>query len=275
MDIKLLAFDLDGTALMSHRELSEKNRAALEAAGKYGVILVPSTGRIRGFLPKSISDISAVNYAITSNGAAVVNIRNGECLHGAYIRNETAVKVQKILNAYDVYVEYYFNGEAYTLKGNPEKAMNDTEFPKSKHHFLSKKYIYVDDLNDFVSSPGITPEKINMPYLPEGVRARLIEEIGRLEGLHLTSSIPDNLEVNGAAGTKGQALEWLCGHLGVSREECMAIGDNGNDADMLRYAGISVAMGNSSAEAFEAAKYTTASCEQDGFADAVERFILI
>ena len=54
----------------------------------------------------------------------------------------------------------------------------------------------------------------------------------------------------------------------------MAIGDNGNDADMLKFAGVSVAMGNSSQEAFDSAKYRTSTCEDDGLAEAIYKFIL-
>ena len=51
MKIRLLAFDLDGTTLYNHGELSEANRAALEAAAEKGVLLVPATGRLYSFIP--------------------------------------------------------------------------------------------------------------------------------------------------------------------------------------------------------------------------------
>ncbi len=121
---------------------------------------------------------------------------------------------------------------------------------------------------------GVCPEKINLPYLPVDTRNELIEKLSKISDLKLTSSIPDNLEINAHNATKGIALEKLCEHLGIDKEECMAIGDNGNDADMLKFAGVSVAMGNSSQEAFDSAKYRTLSCENDGLAEAIYKFIL-
>lgn len=272
--IKLFAFDLDGTALSRHRALSEKNREALLLAGERGVLLVPATGRIRSFLPEEITALPGVRYAVTSNGGAAVDLRTGRVLHSAVIPHASALLVQEILREYPIYVEYYVDGAAYTLRGNPERARNDREFPASKHHFLTKDYRFVEDFWELLADPAVRPEKINLPYLPEKIRSELALRLGALPGLKLTSSIPDNLEVNSAGATKGQALRALCDSLGLRREECMAIGDNGNDEDMLRWAGISVAMGNASQEAMEAAAYATGTCEEDGLAEAVRRFLL-
>ena len=55
MDIRLIAFDLDGTAILDHKYLSEGNRAALQAAGERGVHLLPASGRMRDFLPEAVT----------------------------------------------------------------------------------------------------------------------------------------------------------------------------------------------------------------------------
>lgn len=271
--IKLLAFDLDGTAIIMHKSLPEENRRALEYAAEKGIILVPATGRLRSFLPKEITDIGDIKYAICANGGSVNDIRSGDIICSAGIENSKALEIQKILDDYDIYIEYYTNDSAVTLTGNPEKAINDKEFPRSKHHFLTKKYEFVDNFTEFLKSGDIRPEKINLPYLTPQVRTQLWEKLSAIEGLKLTSSISDNLEINCTSATKGQALKALCKYLGITTDMCMTIGDNGNDADMLSAAKYSVAMGNSSQEAFDSAKYTTDSCDDMGFAKAIYRFI--
>ncbi|MDP4091116.1 MAG: HAD hydrolase family protein, partial [Bacillota bacterium] len=65
-----------------------------------------------------------------------------------------------------------------------------------------------------------------------------------------------------------------CERLGIKREEVIAIGDAGNDIDMIRYAGLGVAMDNAFPQVKEAADYITASNEEDGVAQVIERFIL-
>ena len=72
---------------------------------------------------------------------------------------------------------------------------------------------------------------------------------------------------------KGDALCHLCESLGIVPGEVMAIGDSGNDVEMLQYADYSVAMDNGTAEAKAAAKYCTASNAEDGVARAIERFV--
>ncbi len=67
----------------------------------------------------------------------------------------------------------------------------------------------------------------------------------------------------------------LAAQLGVSREEILTIGDNGNDVTMLKAAGCSVAVEDASPEALAAAKYSTAAHDRDGLAKAIERHILL
>ena len=106
---------------------------------------------------------------------------------------------------------------------------------------------------------GLQPEKINLPYLPTpALRQEVWQRLEALGGLVLTSSIPDNIEINAQGADKGSALRALAERLGIPREKVMALGDNGNDVTMLQYAGVSVAMGDGSPEAKAAARFLTA-----------------
>jgi hypothetical protein len=62
--------------------------------------------------------------------------------------------------------------------------------------------------------------------------------------------------------------------LNVPREQIMAIGDHVNDVDLLRWAGLGVAIGDGHADARSAADHVTAGQSEDGVADAIERFVL-
>ena len=67
-NIKLIAFDLDGTTLHGFAELSERNRRAMEKANDAGILVVPATGRVRNFIPPCLTELPFIRYAITSNG---------------------------------------------------------------------------------------------------------------------------------------------------------------------------------------------------------------
>ena len=274
MAIKLLAFDLDGTAIVHHRDLPEANRRALTLAAEKGVLLVPATGRMLDFVPQCILDLP-VQYAITTNGGSVYRLKDRAVVIQNLIPNEKAREVQRVLDGYDVYIEYYTNGRAITREDMPSRSRTHYALPESKWSFVDgKNYTLVPDLPAMLLETGLCPEKINLPYLKEGLHEEVWRKLEALGGLRLTSSIPDNIEVNSASAHKGGALLALAELLGFRPEELMALGDNGNDVTMLEAAGCSVAMGDGSPEALAAAKHVTAAHDQEGLARAVEAFVL-
>ena len=274
MAIRLLAFDLDGTTITEHQYLSNRNRDALIRAAEQGILLVPATGRMRGFIPEEIKSLPGVRYAVTSNGAAVCDLQSGETVYRNLISNDKAMEVQRLLDGYDTFIEYYRDGRAITRSGFQELAKTHFQFPKPKWHFLIKDYLLVDDFGRMIEETGICPEKINLPYLTEGLHREVWDNLESLGGLKLTSSIPDNIEINNGSANKGDGLQALCRILEVAPEEVMAVGDNGNDVAMLEYASCSVAVADGAPSALEAAKYKTGPHNEDGLAEAVERLLL-
>lgn len=273
MGTRLLAFDLDGTTIVDHWVLPEENRRALLAAAEQGVELVPATGRMRSFLPKDILALP-VRYAITSNGGAVYDLSTGRAIFEELIPNSLARSVYGVLSSYDIYMEYYTGGRAVTQKALRDRALSGM-LPKSKHWLVAEKdYIYTEDIGAMLESTGLCPEKVNLPYMDPGLHGEIWRRLEALGGLRLTSSIPDNIEVNAQKAHKGAALLALAERLGFSREELFAIGDNGNDLSMLEAAGASAAVENGAPEALAAARYVVGRHDAGGVAQAVERYIL-
>lgn len=271
--IRMLAFDLDGTTITQHKNLSDENRAALIKAHEKGVVLVPATGRMKDFLPTAITDLPGVQFAITSNGAAVYDLPANSVVHQSLIPNEKARQVQQILDDYDIYVEYYRNGSAVTKRGYPERAEH-FGLPKIKMLFIeSKSYELIDDFDEMLTASGLCPEKINLPYLTEGIRDELWQRLEQLGGLRLTSSIKDNIEINAKNAHKGAAVLALAEQLDIAPNEIMTIGDNGNDVTMLEAAGCSYAVADGASSALSAAKFITAAHDENGLAKAIEQSI--
>ena len=169
-NIKLIAFDLDGTTLHGFAELSERNRRAMEKANDAGILVVPATGRVRNFIPPCLTELPFIRYAITSNGGAVWDILENKVLCTDLIPTETALEVQKIFDDYELYVEYYVHGRGVTKRGNPDKARTIFGFPEEKYYFLTKDYTFTDDLSAYLKETHAEPEKINMMFIPESVR---------------------------------------------------------------------------------------------------------
>ncbi len=274
MSVKLFAFDLDGTAILANKNMPDENRNAVIEAAQNGVICVPCTGRLLSFLPEQVSSLPKLEYVITCNGARAENILTHEVIYKAVIFPDTIKTVFEVISDYEIYSEIYCEGQAYTVKGYPELATTKFGFPEGKKHFTTKNYVFCDNLPKYFADRNMLADKINLPYLPPEIRGEVKSRLEKIKGLKLTSSVDDNIEINDENATKGAALKALSEKLGISLSECMAIGDNGNDVDMLKTAGVSVAMGNSSKEALEAAKFVTGNCNDFGFRDAIYKYIL-
>ena len=273
-EYKLFAFDLDGTMLGKDGSLSPKGEKALTAAAAQGVELVPTTGRILGFLPESLTRLPFIRYVVTSNGAAVYDLSSEKRLYSCLLSWQLAVEVLDILREYPIFVEIYAQGRPVLRRGDLVRAWEEYDFPERKRMYLKKDYLQVQSLRQYIKETQISPEKISLPYLPEKLRGEIKERLSQNKNVKLVSSIFDNLEINAAGCHKGAALAALGEILNISRENTAAIGDNGNDREMLEYAGLSIAMGNATEEIKKIAKATTASCEEDGAALAIENYIL-
>ena len=82
------------------------------------------------------------------------------------------------------------------------------------------------------------------------------------------------VDVCAAGITKGTGLAAVAARFGVAQDEVMAVGDNHNDLDMLRWAGTGVIMGNAERELFEGGFHVTGTNDDAGLAQAIERFVL-
>lgn len=133
----------------------------------------------------------------------------------------------------------------------------------------------VDGLADFIRKHGDGIEKLNLPYIPPHWQRPIAERLSAVKSsLAITSSISHNMEINNKGATKGVALRQLCDFLHIPQENVLAVGDNGNDIDMLEFAGMSAAMANGTEEVKAAANAVTLSCEEDGVAFAIEKYAL-
>ena len=271
--IKLIAFDLDGTVLDSLKRLSGRNRAALKACAEKGIVLVPATGRAAAGISPAIRDIPGVRYGITTNGGTITDLKTGEILDRQTISGEKALRLMNVISRYHAMYDPYINGRGIT---QPEFYDHMDEFgltPVIQEMVRATRDV-VPNIQDYVKQTGAEVEKINIYLADLKDREPLQRELEQEEGLSITSSLYNNLEVNDAKATKGQALKRLADYLNIPMEAVMAFGDGGNDLSMIQAAGTGVAMANGLETVKAAADYITLDNDQDGVADAIEKLIL-
>ena len=100
------------------------------------------------------------------------------------------------------------------------------------------------------------------------------EVLAKEPDILVSSSLPNNLEINAAGADKGSALLRLAEHLGIRKEETMAFGDGENDISMIRLAGFGVAMENGEESVKAMADYVTVTNNEAGVAAAIRKFVL-
>lgn len=273
MDIKLIALDLDGTLLTTDKRLTDENRSALKRAADSGIEIVPSTGRFYKGIPDVIRELDFIHYAITINGAEVLDLAKDKVIYGSEIPLETALKLNDMFDEMDTAHDAYVQSAGYMEKHfleNIEDYLPDPIYCNT----LRSMRTPVDDLRAFLTGLGKDVQKIQL-FTKD---VELLKNTGKYikdnyPELIATSSLKNNLEINNAKANKGDALFCLTEYLGLKAENTMAFGDGGNDLPMLRAAGTSVAMGNSLQILKDEADYTTLTHDQSGVAYMINRLL--
>ena len=301
--IRLIALDLDGTLLTSDKRLSERNKAALSRAALAGIEIVPCTGRFYDAMPQVIRELPFVRYAITINGAQVIDLRTGRILYSAEIPFDMAVRVLSSLDSLPVVYNCYMADAAWITKDMQDRA---DEYIREEYMLKLVRSLFhpVDELKAFLLRQKEAAEtgaavrgmeelrKETQPFTLDasgvltgargvqklmaltkdsGAREYMLQNIGKMfPEIIATSSVSSNVELNYIDADKGKALLALADALGIRRGETMAFGDGLNDVPMLRAAGIGVAMENGCREAMEAADASAPPCDLDGVAQTIE-----
>lgn len=271
--IKLAAIDLDGTLLgEDHVSVSQRTADALRAAQGSGIQVVITTGRMYRNIPEEVQKICRMDYVISSNGAAVWDTHNDTVLYGKPIRYAKAGQIIGLLNRAHVYYEIYYQGTSYADRSCYD-AINRDLLPEWYENRIRVHSKPVDNALNFVVVEKRDVEKFNIPFLHEDTYRCLWAEIAALGGLELATSLGNNIEINAAGADKGDALMHLCNRLGIDRTQVLAIGDSGNDIQMLGYAGVSIAMENATPHVKTLANYVCPSNTADGVAVVLEDLI--
>lgn len=272
MEIKIIAMDLDGTALQSDRcSFSPRLQRALNEAHKRGVHIVPVTGRQYELLPPAVKGHPEwENLAVLCNGGQVRRLADGELLSGLTICGQALKQLLDLARDWDLPIEFSVDGKLHLTRDDYEKQKPVPELSFHRDIILANHGVVVDGLEPLC---GERVEKVNLLCIPPN-RKQALEQA--LQGIAVSAvwSSASAMEITHPDATKGQGLAQICWILGLSLSQVMAMGDSGNDITMLRQAGLGVAMGNAPDFVKQAADVVTESNENDGAAIAIERYVL-
>jgi Cof subfamily protein (haloacid dehalogenase superfamily) len=273
MAVKLIAVDLDGTLLNSNKTISDFTRRTLEEACDAGISVMIATGRPFCALPEAVTSVRGIRYALTSNGANVVDLRTGESIYTNYIAPDAVDRIIEALKKLDLLIEIFPGGKAY-YDDEFYRRLPELGYTEGRVQYILRTREHIPDMFDFFVECRERIENVNVNFSDQETRSRVRRELSKLEGITLTSSFDHNLELGGATTSKADAIRHMCGILGCDISEVMAAGDNPNDAAMLRAAGFGVAVGNAKQELIHMADFVSPDNDSDGVAHAIRLFAL-
>ncbi|MBQ1328484.1 MAG: HAD family phosphatase [Eubacterium sp.] len=275
MKKKLLVLDIDGTLTNSKKEITPKTKGKIKEILELGHMVMIASGRPTPGVQRYVDELELKKYGgytITFNGARVVDCATGEDI---YLHRLPQKYVEGI---YNYAMEHEMGIGTYS------KDMDKGTFPQIYAANKITKYLRLESdltglsiaaVKDFVNVIDYDPYKILMTDNPQ-VSEKHMLELQEIYGdeLNILRSEPFFVEVMAKGIDKATTLAKIIGPLGIEYENTICCGDGFNDISMVRYAAVGVAMENAQEAVKEAANYITASNDNDGIAEVIDKFIL-
>ena len=280
---ELIALDMDGTLLDSGQRITPRAKAAVGEILAHGKQVVFATGRCRPQLEEYLECFPQMRYLICENGACVCDLKTGEDLFRRALPQQQVLHVMDAVEKEDVLAAFFIGNRSF-MDRRTFLRMEEFEL-ESYRAVFAKSAVWVEDLFSFYRDRPLEVEKIAL-FFPSGNlnardwlhrRAQACASVQeRIHSLPVTMAVSasGNMEITGEGVNKGTGLKLLCGHLGLPLSQTAAVGDGENDRELLRLAGLAVAMENASASIRAAAAVTVPDCDHDGAAVAMERYML-
>lgn len=271
MDYQLIALDMDGTVLTSKKVISPRTKEAIRAALAAGKQVLFATGRCPAEIGPLFDEFPDMEYAMCISGALIYNNKTGETITDIPMARPLVEKIMEegkrlgvmmsVSAGPDVFVERQYRGNMAHYNCECFAPLYDS------------CATWVDDVREVLPLRGDRVYKINY-YCPD---EKIWQQAsGFLKGLPLSSAsgIPLDLEITALGVNKGMGLVKLSEATGIPLSQMIAVGDEGNDIEMIRTAGLGVAMGNATDAVIEAADVMTADCDHDGVAEVINLCLL-
>lgn len=267
MKYQLICIDVDGTLYNDAKIIPAANVAALARAHAAGMTICITTGRMYHYGDLYGSLLGIPTVTISSNGA-YVRLKD-QVLHHEPLGSAALMTLYRILGEHRLLTHY---NEWNTLlsegdigDGNGYLAANRKLPPEKRIEIILRP-----DLRSLMEERGDRVLK-SISFGDRDALSRARKALETHSAFDVVSSAPGNIEVFRKGVSKARGIEQLARHLAIPREAILAIGDGENDISMLTYAGTGVAMGNATADVRAAADLVTATNNEAGLAQAVEK----
>lgn len=274
MSVRVIIMDVDGTLTNLEKKVTPKTKEALLKAEEAGAILILASGRPTSGLLDLARELQMDKHhglLVAYNGSTVIDCETMEVLFNQALSVEEGKAVLEHMKKFDRVRpmidkgEYMYVNNVYdnwiTWKGKPFDVI---QYESRGGKF---KLCEVDDLAEFVD---FELNKILTTSDPEYLQEHYLEMMEPFKDTLSCMFTGDfYFEFTAQGIDKAKALDTVLIPMGYKREEMIAFGDGHNDASMVKYAGIGVAMENAVQALKDVADEVTLSNEEDGIAESL------
>lgn len=281
--IKLVASDLDGTIIYKNNYIYDHNFKAIEDINKSNMDFVICTGKTYSIIKNVCSKINA-SYGIFGNGNQIIDLKTGKEIY------KNLLSTSDVLTCVDIAKRNHLHVHIYTDKEVISEELlyldlRNYKLQTSTKSEISMEFKIVDNIQNYISTHNleicklvITSQSSTQSVKDEilsklNVSATTIRKFGNYKDTVINKEY-EYLDIIPQGVNKSNALKILGNYLNVQPDEMLTVGDNLNDLDMIKNAGVGVAVANAYDELKKVANYTTTNpVEKGGFAEAIYKFV--
>lgn len=270
LPVKLIALDLDDTLLNDSREISDENVHVLRRAASLGIYVVLCSGRAEdAILPfvrrLDLAGTQSGRYIIAVNGCSIFDMHKRERIYNKKVPADVLLYADRMAREMGYYSEVYGPDVIYAEKS--------TEWTRLDSEMCGVRLEIVEDYENFLRQGFVKMLIAGEPDKLQVLQKKLRDGLGTRANIFVSK--PYFLEVLPANCGKGQAVNFLADHLGISRKETIEFGDSMNDEDMIRECGYGVAMCNGFEEIKDIADFVTEKTnDENGVGDFLKKYVL-
>lgn len=269
---KCVFSDLDRTLLNAEGAMSAYTVEILNRLSEKGIEFVPSSGRAFNSLPKQLSQLIGLKYVVTSNGVSVNDFKRKECVSSSCVPSETIVGVLEYIKDRNVFIECFVDGQGYTSQSYYDDPVTKGGRVSYMVEYVRSTRKPVDDIRKFAFDNKDRLESLDL-ICDGSVAAEFEAELKeKFPNVYITHSENYLIEISNLESGKHSGMKKVCELLGIDPKECIAFGDANNDIEMLREAGLGIAVANASEECKKSAdRVLMETHDQDAVAKELSR----
>lgn len=267
---RLVAFDMDGTLLDSHKHISRATQQAVRLAAERGATIVLNTGRCMAELTEYMKLLPEVRYINSVSGGLVCDRVADRDIYSSTLDIDTVKKILKLVESEDVMIHFLNKESIVQMDKVPDMYKYHMEAYKDMYERVTDQW--EDIIGQYLAAPFRIP-KLNLYHTSSEARNQTRQKIlAEQLNVELVDAETTSLEISAQGTDKGNGLEKLCQYLNIPLSQTIVVGDADNDIAAMKKAGLAVAMKNANEHVKALADVIVSDNDHDGCKEVLQNY---